>query len=73
VVGRLEDQKAASLAERNATRSSKRLPESVNRANARGFAMDIKLIAKPLMVKTQEAVEKVVVGPIGSPKEVPNT
>jgi hypothetical protein len=25
----------------------------MNRANARGFAMDIKLIAKPLMVKTQ--------------------
>jgi hypothetical protein len=35
--------------------------------------MDIKLIAKLLVVKTQEAVEKVVVGPIGSPKEVPNT
>jgi hypothetical protein len=25
----------------------------VKRARARGFAMDIKLIAKPLMVKTQ--------------------
>jgi hypothetical protein len=25
----------------------------VKRANARGFAMDIKLIAKPLIVKTQ--------------------
>jgi hypothetical protein len=49
-VGRLEGPKAASLAERNATRRSKRLPEW---ANARGFAMDIKLIAKPLLVKTQ--------------------
>jgi hypothetical protein len=38
----------------NATRPSKRLPECVKRANARGFAMDIKLIAKPLMVKTQD-------------------
>ena len=27
------------------------------RANTRGFAMDIKLIAKPLMVKTQQPVE----------------
>jgi hypothetical protein len=45
--------KAASLAERNATRRSKRLPEFVKRANARGFATDTKLIAKPLMVKTQ--------------------
>jgi hypothetical protein len=25
----------------------------VKKANARGFAMDVKLIAKPLMVKTQ--------------------
>jgi hypothetical protein len=29
------------------------LPETVKKANARGFAMDVKLIAKPLMVKTQ--------------------
>jgi hypothetical protein len=34
------------------------LPETVKKANARGFAMDVKLIAKPLMVKTQQPVEK---------------
>jgi catechol 2,3-dioxygenase-like lactoylglutathione lyase family enzyme len=45
-VGRLEGPKAASLAELNATRRSKRLPEWVKRANARGFALDIKLITK---------------------------
>ena len=39
-VGRLEGPKAASLAERNATRPSKRLPEAMNWANARGFAME---------------------------------
>jgi hypothetical protein len=42
-----------SLGERNATRPSKRLPEALKRARARGFAMEIKLLAKPLMVKTQ--------------------
>jgi hypothetical protein len=52
-VGRLEGPKAASLAEPNATRRSKQLPEWVKRANTRGFAIDIKLITKPLMVKTQ--------------------
>jgi hypothetical protein len=71
-VGRPEGPKAASLAERNATRRSKRLPECVKRANARGFAMDIKLITKPLMVKTQQPVEKVFIGPVGGPDEATN-
>jgi hypothetical protein len=35
--------------------------------------MDIKLIAKLLLVKTQQPVEKVVIGPVGSPKPHPNT
>src|SRR3712207_410354 len=52
-VGRLGGPKAASLAERSATRPSKRLPEAVKRANARGFAMSFMSIAKPVMVKTQ--------------------
>ena len=47
-VGRLAGPKAASLAEPNATRRSKRLPECLKRANARGLAMDIMLIAEPL-------------------------
>jgi hypothetical protein len=29
------------------------LPETVKKADVRGFAMDVKLIAKPLMGKTQ--------------------
>jgi len=52
-VGRPGDPKAASLGERNATQPSKWPPERVKRPNARGFAMDIKHIAKPHMVKTQ--------------------
>jgi hypothetical protein len=44
----------------------------VKRANARGFALDIKLITKPLMVKTQQPVEKVFIGPVGGPDEATN-
>jgi hypothetical protein len=45
----------------------------VKRANARGFAIGIKLNAKPFMVKIQQPVEKVVIRPVGSPKPHPNT
>src|SRR5829696_5069964 len=50
-VGRPGGPKAAFLAERNATRPSRRLPEWVKRTNARGYAMNFTSIANPLWLK----------------------
>src|SRR5215203_2303201 len=65
-VGRPGDPKAASLAERNATRPSKRPPETVKGANAGGFAMGFTPSQNPFWLKRNRLLQNVRTGSFSS-------